>query len=69
MNDLLGSEPLDVSRNPVLPGLFAHSLMGAIAGLGFSGDARLAVFESYGPALLIITPGLYLHANTLLGER
>lgn len=69
MSALLGSEPLDDSRNPVLPRLFADSLMGAIAGLGFAGDARLAVFESYGPALLYITPGLYLHANTLLGER
>jgi hypothetical protein len=69
MGELLGSQPLDDSRNPILPRLFAHALMEGIAALGFAGDAKLAVFESYGPALLRVVPNLYLHANTLLGER
>jgi hypothetical protein len=69
MGELLGDESLEDSRNPVLPRLFASALMEAIAALGFSGDAKVAVFECYGPALLRIAPDLYRHGNTLLGER
>jgi hypothetical protein len=69
MGVLLGSEPLDDAHNPILPRLFVNSLMAGIAALGFAGDAKLAVFESYGPALVRVIPDIYLHANTLLGER
>jgi Protein of unknown function (DUF1631) len=66
--EMLGRESLGDDENPILPRLFARSLLGALGKLGFEGEARLALFKSYGPALLHIAPDLYLHANTLLEE-
>jgi hypothetical protein len=65
---MLGRESLDDAANPILPRIFARSLLDALGKLGFDAEARLALFKSYGPALLHIAPDLYLHANTLLAE-
>lgn len=67
--EMLGRESMEDAQNPVLPRLFARSLLEALGKLGFDPEAKLALFKSYGPALLHIAPDLYLHANTLLAER
>jgi len=66
--EMLGLESIPDSRNPVQPRVFARALSEALAKLGFDGEARLAVFKAYGPALLHIAPDLYSHANGLLAE-
>ena len=67
--EMLGRESLEDGENPILPRLFARALLESLGKLGFEGEARLALFKAYGPALLHIAPDLYLHANMLLAER
>jgi hypothetical protein len=68
LSEMLGVEALADDDNPVLPRVLARSLLDGIATLGFEGEARLAVFKAYGPALLHIAPDLYSHANSLMAE-
>jgi hypothetical protein len=67
--ELLGRDSLPDGENPFLPRIFARSLLEALGKLGFAGEAQLAVFKAFGPALLHITPDIYQHANNLLVER
>ncbi|MGZ5595447.1 MAG: DUF1631 family protein [Usitatibacter sp.] len=66
--DMLGKEALPEDANPILPRIFARSLLEAIAKLGLDDAAKLLVFKAYGPALLHIAPDLYRHANSLLAD-
>lgn len=66
--EMLEIESLADDDNPVLPRVFARSLLEAIGKLGFDDEAKLAVFKAYGPVLLHIAPDLYGHANSLLAE-
>jgi Protein of unknown function (DUF1631) len=66
--EMLEIESLADADNPVLPRVFARSLLEAIGKLGFDDEAKLAVFKAYGPALLHIAPDVYSHANSLLAE-
>jgi hypothetical protein len=66
---LLGREGLVDAENPILPRVFARSLLDALHTLQLRGEAQLAVFRAFGPALLHIAPDIYQHANNLLIER
>ena len=67
--ELLGQDSLEEAVNPIVPRIFARTLIEALAQLGFQAEGQLAVFKAYGPALLHIAPDLYRHANGLLAER
>jgi uncharacterized protein DUF1631 len=67
--ELLGRDSLEDAVNPIVPRVFARTLIEALAQLGFHSGGQLAVFKAYGPALLHIAPDLYMHANGLLAER
>ncbi len=66
--EMLGVESLADENNPILPRVFACSLLEAIGKLGFDGEGKLTAFNAYGPVLLHIAPDLYSHANSLLAE-
>jgi hypothetical protein len=67
--ELLGHDTVDDRANPIVPEVFARTLLEALRTLGLEGDTHLAAFRAFGPALLHITPDLYAQANMLLFER